>query len=468
LAAEPDDEMVESPDPERSSGLNNRFGGLLSQRGPLIIAIGASVAFLVLLCLFGYLLLRSDESGEPTPTPPINVAEIELDTDVFPFQTISDSGAISQTLETPIFVEIAGNQFSVQAEVLSAADPWTPPIVNETTAAWVYGSVINYIFGLDNTKDNQTLLEELDEGDEVVLTTRSGAKSTFTVSSRREVASDDRDIFAQRSPGITILLIEEDSEETRIVVQGRYVLSDTKDDSKAGQIVEMGQTAQLESLQVTATGVATQYDRPEAPPGFAFLQIDAQVQNVGTAAYNTSSLNMVLADDIGNLYALNPTASQLGNYPPLSGSVSPGQTILTTSGFQIPAGLSSPVLHWRITIAGSNSAIQIDIPFRDTSAAAQQALIEVQEVTISPDGGSMLVVGQIVNAGEQIFLIDSGDVSLTSSPGTIFQMLSTNPGFPWSIPPDQTLLYGVTFQRPIGSDAIFTIDGQSFQITGLR
>jgi hypothetical protein len=214
--------------------------------------------------------------------------------------------------------------------------------------------------------------------------------------------------------------------------------------------------------------VATQYDRPEAPSGFVILQIDAQVQNVGTGAFNTSSINMVLADDIGNLYALNPTASQLGNYPPLSGSVSPGQTILVTAGFQIPAGLSSPVLHWRVSIAGSNSTIQIDIPFQDISDSGQQALIEVQDVTISPDGGSVLIVGQIVNAGEQLFLIDAGDVSLSSSTGTIFQMLSTNPAFPWSIPPNQTLLYGVTFQRPIGSEAIFTINGQSFQITGLR
>lgn len=459
--------MIESPDSEHSEDLNNRLGGLLSQRGPLIIAIGATVASLVLICLFAYLLLRSDDPEEATPTP-VAEADLELDTDLFPFQAISDSGAISQTLETPIFVDISGDQFSVQPEVLPAAGTWTPPVINETTAAWVYGSVINYIFGLDDTRDNQALLEQLTEGDEVVLTTRSGKESTFSVSSRQELPSSDRDIFAQRSPGITIILIKEDPDDTRIVIQGRYVLSDSKDDVPAGQVVEMGQTAQLESLQFTVTGVATQYDRPEAPSGFAILQIDYQVQNVGTVTFSSSTLNMVLADDLGNLYALNPTASQLGNYPPLSGSISPGQTMLATAGFQIPAGLSSPVLHWRVSIAGSNSVIQIDIPFQDTSSGGQQALIEVQEVTIAPDGGSVLIVGQIVNAGEQLFLVDVGDVSLSSTTGTIFQMLSTNPAFPWSVPPGQTLLYGVTFQRPLGSEAIFTLQGQSFQITGLR
>jgi len=463
----PEDETVESADMDIAGGSQSRLSGIFSQRGPLIIGIGASIAFLVLACLFGYLLLRDEETETPTPNPEPE-SETELDTDVFPYQSISDSGSISQTLETPIFVDITGEQFSVKAEFLPTSGPWTPAIENETTAAWVYGSIINYIFGLENTNENRELLEGLVEGDEVVLSTRSGMKSTFNVSSRQEVPGDDREVFAQRSPGITLMLIGEDAEATRLVIHGRFALTDSKSDVPLGQVVEMGQTAQLESLQFTANGAATQFDRPEAPSGFAIFQIDFQVQNVGSSAFNTSSLSMVLADDLGNLYALNPIASQLGNYPPLSGSVSPGQTIQGTAGFQIPSALSSASLHWRVSITGSGSSIQIDIPYQDLSSIGQQALIEVQNVTISPDGGSVQFTGQIVNGGEQLLLIDVGDVSLSAGDGTIHQMLSTNPAFPWSLPPGQTLLYGVTFQRPLNADAIFTVSGQAFQITGLR
>lgn len=466
MAITPDDNNVELPQGDQPDE-QGRFGSIFSQRGPMIIAIGATIASLVLICLFAFLLLRSDDTEEPTPTPAAETDET-VDTDTFPFQAISDSGAISVTMETPIFLDVAGTQFSVQAETLGESGSWTPPNVNETTAAWVFGSVINYIFGLDDTDENRSLLEQLNEGEQVTLTTRSGAQSAFAVSSRQEVAGDDREIFAQRAPGITLVMIQEDPEDFRLVVQGRYILSDTKQDAQGGQVVEMGETAQLENLQITVTGASTQYNRPEAPSGFGIFLIDYQAQNVGTAPFDTSRLSMVLADDFGNLYALNPTASQLGNYPPLSGSVSPGQTILASVGFQIPSGLSSAFLHWRVSIAGTNSAIQIDIPFQDSAAAEQLALVEVQEVTISPDGASLLIVGQIINGSDQPLIVDVSDVSLRASTGTIFQMLSTNPAFPWTVPPGQTILYGVTFQRPLGSDAVFTVLNQSFQLTGLR
>ena len=463
----PEEEFARSEEYISGPSFSSRFSNLFSQRGPLVIAIGATAASLILVCLFAYLLIRSDEADEPTPTTTI-AEQIDRDTDVFPYQAISDSGAISHTLETPIFLDIANTQFNVQPVRLPAAGVWFPSIENETNTAWVYGSIINYIFALENSRENQDLLEGLDEGDELVLTTRSGKKSTFSVTRRQELEGDNREIFAQRAPGITILLVEEDPETPRLVVQGRYVLSDSKDDFQTAQVVEMGQTAQLETLQFTVTGAATQYDRPEAPSGFAIFQIDYQVQNVGSAAFNASSLSMVLADDLGNLYALNPTASQLGNNPPLAGSISQGQTVLATAGFQVPVGLKSAFLHWRVALAGTGTTIQIDVPFQDPLTLGSQASIVIQEVTISPDGGSILIAGELANQGPQLILVDVNEVSLSSNNGTIYQTLSTNPAFPWSVPPGQAIPFGVTFQRPLGADAIFTIHGQSFQITGLR
>ncbi len=442
---------------------------LLSQRGPLIIALVAAAAGLILIFLFVFLIIRSDDDGssDATPTPEI-VDSGGLNTDRFPYQAISDSGAISVTMETPIFLDVSGEQFTVQAEVLPESGPWNPPLINETTVAWPYGAVINYIFGLDDTNQNQELLQNLEVGQEIVLTTRSGNSAKFVVSSRNEIASDNLDIFAQRSPGVTLLLIEEDPNESRLVVHGRYVQSDIQQDSQAGRVVELGDTAQLESLQFTVSGAGAQYDRPEAPPGFAFYLVDYQVQNVGTVPFDTQSLSMVLADDVGNLYALNPSSSQLGNNPPLLGPVSPGQTIMATAGYQIPAGLVSAILRWQVALAGTNSTIQVNIPFQDISAADSQAIVEVQEVSITPDGNGVLIVGQISNTGLQPIVIGVENVSLVSSIGTVHQILSTNPAFSWTVPAGQTLLYGVTFQRPNSPDAVFTLLNQSFLINGLR
>lgn len=453
-----------SGEPETSE---NRLSSLFSQRGPLIIVVVAMVASLILICLFVYLLVRSDDTQEAEATP-IPEETVDIQTDLFPFQAISDSGSISVTLETPIFLDIVGERFSVQAEVLPASGPWMPPNINETTAAWVYGTVINYVFGLDDTNQNRELLQGLEVGEEIVLTTRSSSSAKFLVSSRNEVESSNLEIFAQRAPGISLVLIEGDPNDTRLVVQGRYVQSDVQQNTQPGRVVELGETAQLESLQFTVTGAGAQYDRPEAPPGFAFYLVDYQVQNVGTTAFDTRTLTMVLADDVGNLYALNPIASQLGNNPPLSGSVAPGQSMVATAGYQIPTGLVSAVLRWQVSLAGTGSAIQVNIPFQDLATVDEQVTVEVQDVGVTPDGSGVLIVGQITNTGSQPVIVNVSDLSLVNSIGTVYQLLSTNPAFPWTVPAGQTLLYGVTFQRPNTSDSIFTLLNRSFQLTGLN
>ena len=472
--------MAETPEPEdvelepipaaEQDSLVDRMSSSLEGRGPLVIAVVATMASLALLCLFAYLLLRPEGAEEePTPTPETESEQVEeLDTDTFEYQAISDTGAITLTMETPVFLDVAGEEFTVQAEVLPESGPWTPPAVNETTAAWVYGAVINYVFGLDDTNENQELLENLVVGDELSLTARSGTTTSFVVSERKRVESNDPEIYAQREPSLTLLLIEEDPEEQRLVVKGRYVVPDSSGDEPAGRVVELGETAQLESLQITVTGVNVLYDRPEAPNGFAIYHVDYQVQNVGQVSVNINTLTMVVADDLGNLYALNPTVSQLGNNPPLSGSIGAGETVVATAGYQIPAGLSSTTVRWQVSIVGTGSQVQFNLPFQNSSGEQGQVNTEVQEATVSQDGGSLLVVGQITNLGQETVVVDVTDVTLVGTTGTVFLKLSTNPAFPWTIPPGQTLLFGVTFQRPLGSEAIFTVLDQSFQLSGIR
>ena len=469
MADTPEEELREPDLVEEQTGFSDRVRDRLEGRGPLLIAIVASVASLALLCLFGYLLLRPDGSEEQaTPTPESDEEQIELNTDTFEYQAISDTTAITLTMETPIFLDVAGEEFTVQVEVLPESGPWTPPTVNETTVAWPYGTVINYVFGLDDNNQNREMLENLIIGEELSLTTRSGAKIDFVVSERKNVDSDDQEIYAQREPSITLLVIEEDVEEQRLVVKGRYVVPDTSLDDQAGRVVDLGGTAQLESLQITVTGVNVMYDRPEAPASFAIFQVDYQAQNVGQEPVSSNTLTMVLADDLGNLYALNPVASQLGNNPPLSGSIGAGQSIVATAGYQIPAGLSSSGLRWQVSIVGTGSQIQVNLPFQNSTESQQQIDVQVQEATVSQDGGSLLVVGQITNVSEETVVVDVTDVSLVGATGTVFLKLSTNPAFPWTVPPGQTLLFGVTFQRPLGSDATFTVLNQSFQLSGIR
>jgi len=454
-----------APGGNQETGWRASLQPLMVNRLALVVIIAALVGSVALL-RFAYLLTKSDDESNQTPTPS-EVIESEFDTDTFEYVAVSESGVISITMETPIFINIGGEEFTVQAKVVPEDDSWDPEVPNDTTAIWVYGTVINYVFGLRDTRENTDLLESLALGDEIILTTRSGASTTFTLSSRQSLSNENRDVLAQRSPAITIILDNNDPEELRLTVRGRYAASDTKDLAQNEQVVELGETAQLEGLQITANSVSFQAGRVEVPDGFMFYTVDYQVQNVGAARVDAGQLNMVLIDDLGNQYAINPIASQLGNYPMLSGTLEPGQTSIATAGYQIPLGLNSRFLRWEVSRLDTGSQIQVNIPFAEQQAIAEQASTQIQEANISEDGSSLVIVGQITNFGDKELIVDVGDLSLTSQ-GTVFLMLSVNPAFPWRVGAGQTIQFLVTFQRPLADTAIFTVLNQSFQLTGMR
>ena len=176
---------------------------------------------------------------------------------------------------------------------------------------------------------------------------------------------------------------------------------------------------------------------------------------------------MSLVDDLGNVYALNPTASQTANNPPLAGTINPGQTIVASAGYQIPAGITSSALRWQVTDVETGGQVQVNIPFEEGGASGQQAVVQLQEVRISPEGSNLIIVGQVTNLGQQPLVIEVSDVTLSSN-GTVYLMQSTNPAFPWVVGAGQTLLFEVTFQRPFSQTATFEVLNYSFELTGLR
>jgi hypothetical protein len=461
------DSPTEDEQPQSEpNGMSQQIRSTYNERRPLVIVLGIAALGLILLCFFAYLLIRDDEGEEPTPTPTA-VVESNVNTEVVVIEAVGPSQSLTTTVASPIFLNIGGVEFSVQAEIIPREGPWDPQAPNDTIALWAYGSVINYVFGLDDTNENRSLLEGLKAGEEIAITTRTDIKTRFVVTSRQMVSSDDRNIFAQRQPQITLVLIEGDLESERLVVQGTFTSSEAPDDEVPGSVVEMGQTAQVEGLQITVTGVRFQVDQSGIPSGFAYYQVDYQVQNVGTVAVNSDLLNLVLVDDLGNLYALNPTVSQAGNNPMLSGQVLPGQSVMVTAGYQIPASIRTTTLRLQVTNVNTGSQIQVNIPFEEGGGVEEQAVVQIQEVTVSPEGSNIIITGQITNLGQQPLVVEVGDVILSSS-GTVYLMLSTNPAFSWIIGPGQTLLYQVTFQRPFTESVTFTVVNQSFDLTGLR
>ena len=128
-------------------------------------------------------------------------------------------------------------------------------------------------------------------------------------------------------------------------------------------------------MQIAVIGTAYDPSQGTAPDGFAHYRVDYQIENVGSAAIDTNNLKLSLTDDVGNQYALNPMASQSGNYPVLSGALNVGQIIQATAGYQVPVSLQSGTVQWIVADASTGAQIQVVIDYGGGSNAVQQTSI---------------------------------------------------------------------------------------------
>lgn len=455
-----------SADPQPQSG--RLVQRLTANPALLLLAIVAIVALLA-ACIMGFLLLRPNLGGETAgpadiPTPFADATQPAASNQPV-IVGVSDSGTYSVTLDIPTTLTLLDQQRAVQPESIGVDGLWAPELGDEN-AAWVNGTVVNYVFGLPDTNENRALLESLAPGNEIAVTTRGGRTHTFAFDSRSQVPESDRSVYNQQTPGITLILLGGEAAD-RLVIKGRYEVA-AADPGASSNVIQLAETARLGDVQVSPQANSFLTGRPEAPPGFGFFLIDFTLQNVGLTAVDATAYRFTLSDELGNQYALNPIASRLGNYPPLGGFINAGQSISATAGYQIPAGLVSPTLTWTVT-APDGAQIEAVLPFTAGGAAGQSAVISLQEATITPDLNNLIIVGQVTNMGAQPLVITAEDISLRTPTGSDYLLLATNPPFPWTVPPNQTLQFAVTYQRPIGStSAVFTILGQPFELSGLQ
>lgn len=436
----------------------------------VLVAAGIALVALLAVIVLSVILIREGQEDEAetavsgTPTP-FGSSEDGLLGGEPLVVGMSDSATISVTLDSPVTLSLPGQQFNVQTQVIGADGTWTPAAGEAGTAVWVYGSIVNYLVGIPNSAENRALLEGLAPGDEMSLATRGGARYTFSFNSRTTVPVTNRDIFAQTTPGITLVLLGSEGTE-RLVVNGRYIVSEA--DSQAGNVVSLGETAQLENVQITVNSTTYIADRPEIPSGFALFVVDFQIQNVGLTAIDSGNLQLDLVDDLGNQYVLRPQATQLGNFPGLSGFINANQTTQASAGYQIPLGLTSDTLSWVVTNSRSGAQVYVALPFTGGAGGADASSVSLGRVEISTDLTSLILGGQVTNLGTQPIVITESDVALQTDDGSIYLLLSTNPPFPWTVPPGQTLQFFLTYQRPPTDTAVFRVVNQGFQLTSLR
>jgi hypothetical protein len=456
---------------------NQTSDGFFSGRGPLIALAALTLVSRAAVCALGYSLLSSsgvnigggDESVDPTPFTQLGI-DVPTNNEAI-VSGISGDSTISVTLDIPVTLTVGEREFIVLPQTINPDGAWSPGISSDSSAGWVYGSIINYIMALQPTAENTSLLQSLTPGSELVMATQSGADFVFEVEGSRQVPVDDLSVFSQLSPGITLVLMGEEEGE-RLIVDGRYMVSDSPSASGGGEAnseVDVGEPVQLDGMQVTIENATYIPDHPETPPGFAFFVLDGTLQNTTNTTIDAGTLRPILIDESGNQYVQNTVANSLGANAPLTGGfMASGQILPFSIGYQIPMGLSSTTLTAQLLRQDTGAGVQIKIPFSSKSAV-ESATTTLQSVELSQDLSSMILSGQISNDGNQPIIVAQSDVTLRTPDGASYLILSSNPPFPWTVPGSQTVIFAVTFQRPPASDtAIFTVLNQPFQLNNLQ
>ena len=448
----------------------------------LILALSGVLLGLLLLCAVGGMLIcQTIEGGcslpfaantEPTPTPiPPQIPPVFSDS-----QIIIGEGAqaVQIPADPPTRLSTAGTDFAVQVSGVGADGRWNPTMGSEKVAVWLNGTMINYVLAVQDTEANRTLMQSLERGQLLTLTTNSGRQLEFDFSSREIVPNTKLDIFGQTSPGITVVLMRDDDATDRMIISGRYKVGETAQSiNPAGgtvdgsQVAELGEVIQLGDLQLAVTAFDS---RPVAGGNSSYFLVDYQIQNNGQIPIEAGVLQFTLVDSIGSQYVLSLEASQIGNFQPLPQSLGVGQPLQATAGYQVPNGLDPSSLGWIVKRLDTGEQIEV----RASRAVAGEgngavsADISLDNASLVAEATSLLLQGSIANSGTTSLVIDEGDVVLESN-GTAYLILSTNPRFPWLVAPGETISYSLTVQKPIdNSVATFSILDSSWQLDNFR
>ena len=441
----------------------------LAAQSPIVL--GAIIFLVLIICglsialfsLWGNDNVLGGAGG--TPTPFGNAPEGVLDSSEPIWVSMGGASTITGTVDIPVTLSFLGESYDVEVDVIHTEGGWDPTVEGADHSAWIFGTIVNYVFGLPDLNENKTAVEQLSAGDEIQVVTQSGAIFTFAFDSRSPIAVDDQSIYEQRQPGITLILLE-GGEQERLVATGRFQVGSSGAETE--NVISLGETAQLGDVQVTAVSTSYLVDRPELQPGFAFYMVDYEIRNVGLTAFDTDKLDLTLVDDLGNRYALSPLASQLGNYQPLLGFLNANQSVVATAGYQVPVNLGGSSLKWVVTRTDTGAQVYVLLPYAGRDTAVNSVATTLIRADVSTDLTNLILSGAITNNGIQPVTVTTADVSLTTEDGSVWLIQSTNPSFPWAVAPGQSVTFFLTYQLPPAQTAVFRVLNQEFLLTGLR
>lgn len=449
----------------------------------LVVAIvGGLTLMLVAIALLLFIVLKDTElnifsGGKADPGIPLEVVKITPTIPVSPLplptcETIISSGDVEIAAPLPVTLTVVSETFPVEAIVPQGERGWSYPAGRSEMAAWICGTVVNYVLAMEPTPENAAILNNLRLGDEITLELTNGVKLLFRFAERREATAEEvPGLFMQLQPRLT-LFIEQGAEGGGglQVVKADYVSETEPIEPPAGELAQPGQPVQVGNAEVTVVeGYAQRSD--ELPPETMYYLVEFSLKNVGEVPLETDAFAMQLKDGVENAYLPSPDASAAGKHGPLSGEIEPGATVQGTAGYLVPDPLSGPTLIWSFAPGpASESQARVSIPHEpqveEEAPPAGQAEVNVTDAFLNNDRTVLIIEGEVRNKGEQPLTVEVGDVMLTSSAG-MGSLRMAAPPLPWVIEPGQSQVIELQYEKPGASTVLLEVLGYSFEIQGL-
>jgi hypothetical protein len=380
------------------------------------------------------------------------------------------SGTPVPQASVPISLTVKGISFDVLPSRVQEDGELRYPEGESGTAVWVYGTIINFVMGVEQTKANNTLVESLVAGDEITMTATSGVVYRFGFTSREELDMADPELFSQQRPGLTLITLGGRA-ENRVVVRTAYLGMKEGVEEASAPVVSVGELAQLGDVRLTVLGTSYLYEGEEVPEGWAFYLVEFQIENFSQQILDPNRFRMQLQDGAGNTYSVNLPASQAGTFGYLMLTIPPNTVAQGTAGYLVPAPLQGPKLSWSFSRLDSPEyVVKVLIDFQspqETIDPRRLAVVTLLGAELSGDRTLLSVWGTLTNNSDEPLSVATNEATLRGG-DNLMALRSADPAFPWSIQPGTTVSFRLAFQRPVTPVATFTILDQPFELRGLQ
>jgi hypothetical protein len=323
---------------------------------PIIAGLALLMIAVLLVIVLGLIRLLPSEEGDPgvslvvtkiavTPVTPGAVTPSPTTDAAAPgCETIISSGDVSIVSSPPMSLTVGGEPFSV--ETVLPEEGWSYPAGSSGSAAWVCGTVVNYVVVLEPVAENEALLTGLAVGDEITLRLSNGVTLFFSFEQQGEMKTDEMgSVFGQFEPHLTALL-EQDTGSWLVVSATYTTRMGPAQPSSPETLAKPNVPVRVGDAQVMVLDGHALRSAPDLPAGTMYYIVEFSVENVGSTSLDADLFTMQLQDGVGNPYLLSSVASAFGDSGLLEGELAPNETASGSAGFWVPEALAGPTLIW--------------------------------------------------------------------------------------------------------------------------